>query len=58
MTALRRDRLELRVAKNFIGPTTGRLLEEHMRAGVPVNPVTVTPQQAKELYGRSSSSSA
>ncbi len=37
---------------------TGRLLSEHMRAGVTVNPVTVTPQQAKALYGRKSSSSA
>ncbi|MGW4241602.1 oxygenase MpaB family protein [Nocardia sp. NPDC004722] len=58
MAALKNDQLKLKVAKHFIGRMTGRLLEEHMRAGVPTNPVTVTPAQAKELYGRSARSSA
>ncbi|GAB2453226.1 hypothetical protein GCM10027262_77850 [Nocardia tengchongensis] len=58
MSALKSDRLKLAVARHGIGQMTGRLLAEHMRAGVPVNPVTVTPQQAKALYGRKSSSSA
>ncbi|WP_330184490.1 hypothetical protein OHB26_13375 [Nocardia sp. NBC_01503] len=51
MTALSNERLEYRVAKNFIGPMTGRLLREHLRAGVPANPMTVTPQQARTRYG-------
>ncbi|WP_455749894.1 hypothetical protein [Nocardia tengchongensis] len=58
MSALKSDRLKPAVARHGIGQMTGRLLAEHMRAGVPVNPVTVTPQQAKALYGRKSSSSA
>ncbi|MET9493057.1 oxygenase MpaB family protein [Nocardia sp. NPDC006630] len=52
MKVLSNDRLEHAVAANFIGPMTGRLLREHLRAGTPQNPVTVTPSQAKELYGR------
>ncbi|WP_405140086.1 oxygenase MpaB family protein [Nocardia sp. NBC_01388] len=52
MKVLGNDRLEHAVAANFIGPMTGRLLREHLRAGTPRNPVTVTPSQAKELYGR------
>ncbi|WP_433563599.1 hypothetical protein ACQP1O_40845 [Nocardia sp. CA-151230] len=58
MSALRNDRSKLKVAEHFIGRTTDRLLGEHMRAAVPVNPVTVTPQQAKALYCRRSRSSA
>ncbi|WP_067721265.1 oxygenase MpaB family protein [Nocardia yamanashiensis] len=54
--ALHNDQLLLQVAKNAIGPMTGRLLAEHMKAGVPVNPVTISPAEAKKLYGRAARS--
>ncbi|MEU0542345.1 oxygenase MpaB family protein [Nocardia sp. NPDC005978] len=58
MRALANDKLELKVAKNFIGPMTGRLLGQHLSAGVPVNPVTVTPAEAKQRYGRAAQPTA
>lgn len=58
MAALRNDRLEHTVAKNFIGPMTGRLLAEHLAARIPENPVTVTPRAAKERYGRAARTTA
>ncbi|WP_067702485.1 oxygenase MpaB family protein [Nocardia jejuensis] len=50
--ALGNDRMLHQVAKRFIGPMTGRLLREHLDAAIPANPVTVSPAQARELYGR------
>ncbi|UFS94191.1 oxygenase MpaB family protein [Nocardia huaxiensis] len=52
MAVLKNDGRKQKVAKNFIGPMTGRLLKEHMAAGIPDNPVTVTPAEAKRRYGR------
>lgn len=55
---LKSDRFKVRVAHGVLGPMTGRLLREHIAAGVPANPVTVTPQQARALYGRSAGAHA
>ncbi|WP_067547003.1 oxygenase MpaB family protein [Nocardia crassostreae] len=58
MATLRSDRRLALVARNAIGPMTGRFLREHLEAGIPDNPVTVTPAQARELYGRAARPSA
>ncbi|GAB4589575.1 oxygenase MpaB family protein [Nocardia sp. IFM 10818] len=58
MATLKSDRRLALVARNAIGPMTGRLLREHLDAGIPDNPVTVTPRQARELYGRAARPSA
>ncbi|MEV6770480.1 oxygenase MpaB family protein [Nocardia sp. NPDC051030] len=58
IAALKNDRLKLAVARNGVGPMTARLLKEHMEAGIPQNPITVTPSQARELYGRAARTTA
>ncbi|RDI67952.1 oxygenase MpaB family protein [Nocardia pseudobrasiliensis] len=45
------DRLKQAVLRSAIGPMTARLYAEHVEAGVPENPATVTPAQARERYG-------
>ncbi|WP_435591516.1 oxygenase MpaB family protein [Nocardia sp. bgisy118] len=46
------ERAKLAVLGSFLGPMTARLYREHLAAGVPQHPVTVTPQQARARYGR------
>ncbi|MEV0249373.1 oxygenase MpaB family protein [Nocardia sp. NPDC050712] len=40
------------VLGNFLGPMTARLYAEHIAAGTPENPITVTPGEARARYGR------
>ncbi|MFF3573162.1 oxygenase MpaB family protein [Nocardia jiangxiensis] len=47
----RADGYGLRAAAPYIAPMTGRILEQHVRAGEPVTPATITPARARELYG-------
>ncbi|MFC9896863.1 hypothetical protein ACFVMC_24530 [Nocardia sp. NPDC127579] len=49
--ALADETAEQAVLGNFLGPMTARLYGEHLAAGTPENPVTVTPKQARERYG-------
>ncbi|ATL69636.1 oxygenase MpaB family protein [Nocardia terpenica] len=45
------ERAKLAVLRSSIGPVTARLYREHLDAGTPLEPVTVTPEQARARYG-------
>lgn len=46
------------VLRNFLGPMTARLYAEHRAAGIPENPGTVTPSEARTRYGRTARSAS
>ncbi|WP_069164805.1 oxygenase MpaB family protein [Nocardia altamirensis] len=50
--ALGNETAKQAVLGNFLGPMTARLYREHLDAGTPQHPVTVTPAEAKQRYGR------
>ncbi|MFI6869182.1 oxygenase MpaB family protein [Nocardia sp. NPDC050406] len=51
IAALGGDSAKLRTLRSAIGPMTARLYREHLEAGIPENPVTVTPAEARARYG-------
>lgn len=56
--ALANETAKQAVLGNFLGPMTARLYREHLDAGVPRNPVTVTPEEARQRYGHRSRTAA
>lgn len=56
--ALGNETAKQAVLGNFLGPMTARLYHEHLEAGIPQRPTTVTPQEARERYGHTNRSSA
>ncbi|MEV6277425.1 oxygenase MpaB family protein [Nocardia sp. NPDC051832] len=55
--ALANETAKQKVLGNFLGPMTARLYAEHLAAGTPENPITVTPREARARYGRAASAS-
>ncbi len=55
--AARRDNWVIVKAAPFIAPMTGQVFAAHAAAAVPVDPVTITPERARALYGSQGSRS-
>ncbi|MGW4847844.1 oxygenase MpaB family protein [Nocardia brasiliensis] len=56
--ALSNEKAKQSVLGNFLGPMTARLYAEHLAAGTPTTPTTVTPAQARARYGHTNRASA